>query len=167
MLVELCVGNYDTLDGLVNGADGTFKDFTQTFSTSFIWTKFYNSKIGNKMRNKNLHIYEQFLIIITEWTHIEKKTTEIQMGNDPSHIITRIQFPIQLVMASTIHYGQGLKLDHLTFGPTTVTKHGLTYTPLSHICFKEHLYLFSPLTNKTFQVYTLVQEEMHRLRTTT
>jgi hypothetical protein len=28
MLVELCEGNYETLDGLVNGADGIFKDFT-------------------------------------------------------------------------------------------------------------------------------------------
>jgi hypothetical protein len=75
MLVELCVRNYDTLDGLINGADGTFKDFTQTSSKSFIWIEFYNSKIGNKMKNKNLHIYEQFLIITTEWTPIEKKTT--------------------------------------------------------------------------------------------
>jgi hypothetical protein len=31
MLVELCARNYDTLDGLINGADGAFKDFTQTF----------------------------------------------------------------------------------------------------------------------------------------
>jgi len=166
MLVELCVGNYGMLDGLVNSANGTFKDFTQTSSKSFIWIKFYNSKIGNKMRNKNLHIYEQFLIINTKWTPIEKKTTEIQINSNPSHITTRIQFPIQLVVARTIHYAQGLTLDHLAFGPTSVTKHGLTYTPLPHICFKKHLYLLSRLTNKTFQVDTLVQEEMHQLRTT-
>jgi hypothetical protein len=36
MLINLCVGNYNTLDGLVNGANGTFKDSTQTFSKSFI-----------------------------------------------------------------------------------------------------------------------------------
>jgi hypothetical protein len=89
------------------------------------------------------------------------------MGNNPSHIITRIQFPIQLVVARTIHYAQGFKLDHLAFGLTSVTKHGLTYTSLSHIHSKKHLYLRSPLTNKTFQVDTLVQEEMHRFRTTT
>jgi hypothetical protein len=28
MLVELCARIYDTLDGLVNGVDGAFKDFT-------------------------------------------------------------------------------------------------------------------------------------------
>jgi hypothetical protein len=27
MLVELCVGNYATLNRLVNGADGTFEDY--------------------------------------------------------------------------------------------------------------------------------------------
>jgi hypothetical protein len=37
MLVELCARNYNTLDGFVNGVDGIFKDFTQTFSKSFIW----------------------------------------------------------------------------------------------------------------------------------
>jgi hypothetical protein len=62
-------------------------------------------------------------------------------------------------VARTIHCAQGLTLDRLTFDPTNVTKHGLTYTPLFHILSKEHLYLFSPLTNKTFQVDTLVQEE--------
>jgi hypothetical protein len=75
MLVELFVRNYDTLDGLVNGVDGTFKYFTQTSSKSFIWIEFYNSKIGKKTRNKNLHIYEQFPIINTKWTPIEKKIT--------------------------------------------------------------------------------------------
>ncbi len=28
MLVELCEGNYETTDGLVNGANGFFEDFT-------------------------------------------------------------------------------------------------------------------------------------------
>ncbi len=32
MLVELCVGNYETFDGFVNGADGIFDDFTKTIS---------------------------------------------------------------------------------------------------------------------------------------
>jgi len=31
MLVELCARNYETLDGLVNGVDGIFEDFTKLF----------------------------------------------------------------------------------------------------------------------------------------
>jgi hypothetical protein len=82
----LCARIYDTLDGLVNGVDGAFKDFTQTSWKSFIWIQFYNSKIENKTRTKNLHIYEQFLVINKEWTPIEKKIIEIQIGSNPSHI---------------------------------------------------------------------------------
>jgi hypothetical protein len=90
MLVKLGVGNYDTLDGLVNGANGTFKDFTQTSSKSFIWIEFYNSKIGNKMRNKTLHIYEQFPIINTEWTPIDFFKIKIQIGSNLFHSILYI-----------------------------------------------------------------------------
>jgi hypothetical protein len=32
MLVELSIGNYTTLDGLVNGLDGTFQNYINTFS---------------------------------------------------------------------------------------------------------------------------------------
>jgi hypothetical protein len=28
MLMELCASNYATLNGIVNGADGTFQDYT-------------------------------------------------------------------------------------------------------------------------------------------
>ncbi len=61
---------------------------------------------------------------------MERKFTKIQIGNNPSHIIIRIQFPIQLVVAHTIHRAQGLTFDCLTFYPSGITKHGLTYTTL-------------------------------------
>jgi hypothetical protein len=64
------------------------------------------------------------------------KITKIQIGNDPSSIIIRIQFPIQLVVAHTIHQTQGLTLNHLTFNPSGITKHGLTYTTLFQVRFK-------------------------------
>jgi hypothetical protein len=56
-----------------------------------------------------------------------------------------------------IHHSQGLILNHLTFDPTSVTKHGLTYIALSKVCSKENLYLFSPLLNNFFQVDYIVQ----------
>jgi hypothetical protein len=48
----------------------------------------------------------------------------------------------------------------MAFDPLSVTKHGLTYTTLSHICSKEHLYLLSPLSTKNFHVGSIVQQEM-------
>jgi hypothetical protein len=73
--------------------------------------------------------------------------------------------PIQLVGTHTIHHAQGLTLDRLAFDPTCGTKHGSTYTTLSCICSKEHLYSLSRLPNKNVQVNTLVQKEMHQPRT--
>jgi len=45
----------------------------------------------------------------------------------------KIQFPIQLAIARTIHHLQGLTLDRLAFDPTSVTKHGLRYIALSTV----------------------------------
>jgi len=56
----------------------------------------------------------------------------------------------------TIHHAQGLTFDCLTFDIIGATKNGLTYTTLSHIHSKRHLYLLYPLTNKKFQVNTLI-----------
>ncbi len=62
------------------------------------------------------------------------------INKNPNHIITRIQYHVQLVASHTIHRAQGLTFDHLVFDPTSVTRHGLTYTTLSCIHWKESLY---------------------------
>ncbi len=46
MLVELCVGNYATYNGLVNGADGILQALITYCEKTIIWIKFQNSKIG-------------------------------------------------------------------------------------------------------------------------
>jgi hypothetical protein len=40
MLVELCVGNYITWNGLVNGANKTFQGYIETLSKLLIWIHF-------------------------------------------------------------------------------------------------------------------------------
>jgi hypothetical protein len=103
MLVELCAGNYATSDGLVNGVDGTFQDYIENNPKPLIWIHFHNPQIGINTQIKNFHIYEQFLTIDNKCTSIERKITKIQIGSNPSHIITRIQFPIQLAATHIIH----------------------------------------------------------------
>ncbi len=56
----------------------------------------------------------------SKWTPIEPIIKDIKVGKSQSFIITRIQFPIQLVVARTIHHFQGLLLDELIFDPTNV-----------------------------------------------
>ncbi len=87
---------------------------------------------------------------------MKAKIIEIQRGSNPSHVITKIEFPIQLVATRTIHHAQSITVDRLAFDPIGVTKHGLTYTSLFHLRSRKHLHLLSPLTNNFFQVNTLV-----------
>jgi hypothetical protein len=42
IVVGLCVGNYATYDGLVNGADGVFKTSTSYHNKTIVWTLFPN-----------------------------------------------------------------------------------------------------------------------------
>jgi hypothetical protein len=154
--MKLCVGNYETSNGLVNGANGIFEDFTKIISKSFIWIHFHNPRIGHNTQIKNLQIYDEFSRLDKQWTPIEHKIVEIQIGSNPFHTITRVQLPIYLVATRTIHHSQGLIYNHLTFDPTGVTIHGLTYIELSRVRSKENLYLFFPLLNFFFQVDHLV-----------
>ena len=69
----------------------------------------------------HLHLYK-ISDIDSTWTPIESVAKEIRIGKNQSHLITRIQFPIQLAAARTIHRAQGLSLDDLVFNPCGVNK---------------------------------------------
>jgi hypothetical protein len=93
MMIELCVGNYATHDGLLNGVDGLFKGSRLLpNSQTIILIIFNNSKTGHLTRLKNNHLYTQEIHPI--WTPIELISKEIQIGSNSNHIITRTQFPI-------------------------------------------------------------------------
>jgi hypothetical protein len=47
MLVEIYACNYDSQDGLVNGADGVVKAYTKKNSTDVLWIKFHDPLIGH------------------------------------------------------------------------------------------------------------------------
>jgi hypothetical protein len=101
MFIELC-NNYVISDGLVNGADGLFKATTSCNNKSYIWIKKFNSKVGITTRFSNSHLYKE-LDIELAWTPIEALAKEIRIGKNQTHLITQIQFPIQLAAARTIH----------------------------------------------------------------
>jgi hypothetical protein len=101
MLVELCVGNYATFNGLVNGADGIFKVLTTYCEKTIIWIMFQNFKIGTLRREKYSHYYDNN--IESKWTLIEPIIKDIKVGKSQSFIITSIQFPIQFTTTRTIY----------------------------------------------------------------
>jgi hypothetical protein len=81
---------------------------------------FQNSKIGTIIKYIYNHHYNNN--IESKWTPIQYIIKNIKVGKSQSFIITRIQFPIQLVVARTIRCFLGLSLDELVFDPTNVLK---------------------------------------------
>jgi hypothetical protein len=55
-LVELCVSNYATVYGLLNGPNGIFKTLTTYCEKTIIWIMFQNFKIGTLTR-KNIYSF--------------------------------------------------------------------------------------------------------------
>ena len=68
MLVEICARNYDSQDGLVNGANGILKSYTKTSKLDTIWIKFHDPKIGQRQSNKLASLYT--LDISNDWIPI-------------------------------------------------------------------------------------------------
>ncbi len=161
---NICVGNYSTHDGLVNGVNGIFQTSSKlAYSQEVIWILFNNLKSGQLTRTKNAHFYEHK--IHSTWTPIESIFKYIQIGSNSTHTITRMQFPIQLAATRTIHRAQGLRFNHLAFDPNGVYKHGFTYIIFFCIKNKDNLYLLKPLQMKKFQIDPSVVIKMHRLQT--
>jgi uncharacterized membrane protein len=74
--------------------------------------------------------------------HYLNKKNWNTIGNNPLHIITIIQFPIQLIAKCTIHHSLGLTIDCLAFDPKYVIKHGWTYKTLLKIHSKKQVYIY-------------------------
>jgi hypothetical protein len=133
-LVELCIGNYATHDGLFNKVDKVFQYASILHdSESLILIAFNNPKTSSTTRIQNQHLYTTN--IPKHWTPIQPISKEIQAGANSSHVITCTQYLIQPVVACTIRRSQGSTLDYLTFDPNGIHHHGFIYTSLS--CVKK------------------------------
>ena len=162
MIIEICSGNLDILDGLVNGAEGNFMGLIEPQS-DIIWIQFKDRRIGHGTRQENLTLYTSNTP--RTWTPIRKISKEIQIGHNMLNIITRTQFPIQPASARTIHRAQGLSMDSLAFEPKKIRTHGLIYTALSRVRDPNNLYILSELHKEQIKVDTTVLEEIKRLHT--
>jgi len=78
MLVELCVNNYATFNGLLDGADGIFKTLTTYCEKTIIWIMFQNFKIGTLTKEIYNHYYDKN--IDSKWILIEPIIKDIRVG---------------------------------------------------------------------------------------
>jgi hypothetical protein len=74
MVVDLCVINYVTFDGFVNGVDNIFETSKTCCDNTIIWITFQNYKIGI-LKEKYNHYYN--IKIQLKWTLIEYIITNI------------------------------------------------------------------------------------------
>ncbi len=128
MLVKLCIDNYATLFGLVNGANNIFEASRTHTNKTTIQILFQNFKFGTLIKEFFCHYY--YRNIESKWTPIESIIKDIKVGKTQLFIITNIQFSIQLAITRTIHCSQRLSLDDIIFYPINVS---ITCTPISHI----------------------------------
>ena len=102
--------NVDVSDGLVNGARGEIVHVATTNRDSrfiHILVKFDNSEVGAKA--KHASHYSNYSDAVPLSRH---ETVFLARGKRGSEI-TRVQFPLTLAWATTIHKVQGLSLDEI------------------------------------------------------
>jgi hypothetical protein len=165
MLVEIYACNYDSQDGLVNGADGILKGYMKTEKLDVLWIKFHESHIGKRQASKLAYLYNSN--IASDWTPILRISEPVSTLAKTGRLKIRKQFMIKLLCARIVHRSQGLTLDNVAFHPVGIRINGLVYIALSHVRSIDSLYLLSPLTKDNFKVKQKVDIAMERLRTTT
>lgn len=104
-LIKTCLLKFAIIffsDGLVNGANGLFSLTTSLNTKLYIWIKFFNTNVGIATRFSNSHLYKN-LDIESSWTPIEPIAKEIKLGKNQIHLLSGLQFPLQLIAARTIH----------------------------------------------------------------
>lgn len=115
--------------GQVNGSRGVVTKINKgkTLKLSTVEVKFLNGSIAN--------------VAPMKWEHSDK------FGNTEA---TRLQIPLKLAWAVTIHKSQGLSLDYVTVDLTKVFAEGMTYVALSRARTMEGLSITSFTKKKVF-----------------
>lgn len=159
----MLIKNLDVSDGLVNGATGKILDIIHSESSSSfpkaIVIQFDNRKIGRIARQSSkisLQGYECGVPILPA----EVKQNAGRSDSSPE--ITRIQFPVVLCWACTIHKVQGATLDKVVASFKKLRTKGQAYVAVSRATSLQGLFLldFKP---ELIKADDMVLKEMNRL----
>lgn len=152
--------NVDVSDGLVNGARGEVVHVASNHvnTVTHILVKFDNSNVGTKtIQSSPFHNTFPYSVPL-----VKHEVVFLAKGKRGSEI-TRLQFPLTLAWATTIHKVQGLTLDEIVvdmkggrFSP------GQAYVAFSRVKKLEGLHILN-FNHKAIKASTEVKLEMRRL----
>lgn len=152
----MLIRNLNTQNGLVNGAMGYVESFTRSLSGKIVSVNVLFDNQINDRRNATQELSQRNNAIPIEQLHH-------QFIIHGRHIV-RVQFPLILCYACTIHKVQGMSLDKICvdIGPD-VFERGMAYVALSRVKCLDGLGIIS-FDPKVVLPYDKVLEEYDRLR---
>jgi len=161
--------NIDITDRLINGQIGTVVKINvnqRNQKPTVIFVKFDDNKAGNISIQKcgNLFARENRAV------PIEPMLTRIKVrpGKPSSPEIQRIQFPITLAWACTVHKVQGLTLNKVVISfnlnRQRIFNYGQVYVALSRSTSLQGLYILGQIDSKNVRADSRVHDEYERLQ---
>ena len=153
--------NVDVSDGLVNGARGEVVHIVTNDNNDVttVLVKFDCEKVGQKA-----HQASKFHGIYPNAVPVSKVEVSFLAGGKRGAEITRLQFPLTLSWATTIHKVQGLILDATVVNMKgTQFNAGQIYVALSRVKSLSGLHIVN-FNAKAIRKSDLVDDEMTRLR---
>ena len=156
----MLTANVDVSDGLVNGARGTVLEFVKNASNDVVkvLVSFDNPNVGRVAMRSNQSTEHNNAV------PLKKHEITFLAKNKRGSEITRVQFPLTLAWATTIHKVQGLTLDKIVFDMQNGNKFnaGQAYVTFSRVKTLKGLHLlnFEP---SAIKASTKVCNEMSRL----
>jgi hypothetical protein len=156
----MLTANIDVSDGLVNGATGEVVHIIATAdkNVSHILVKFDNPNVGlQKILSSPYRSLCNNAVPITK-----HETTFLAQGKKGSEI-TRLQFPLTLAWATTIHKVQGLTLPKIVVNFKGRFNPGQAYVAISRVKSLNDLYIVN-FNASAIKHSEKVEEEMSRLQ---
>ena len=161
---ELTV-NLDVEDGLTNGATCTTKKVTP----GIIWVEFDDNTIGRSRRTERKHLSKNSLkneTIDQQWTPLQPITREFPIGKYKNVKLSRMQYPLRLACAKTIHRSQGSTMNTAVVQLPHKKNAHLHYVALSRVTSLKNLTITGAIDPSLIIVDDDVKKEMQRLRST-
>ena len=165
----MLTNNVDIIDRLINGQLSTVVRVavdSVSNKPSTIFVKFDDRNAGISAIQKSSSSFARENSVVPIQPVLAR--IKVRPGKPSSPEIQRLQFPLTLAWACTVHKVQGLTLDNIVVSfdlkRQRYFNHGQVYVALSRATSLNGLHILGTLENKHIRANPKVQEEYERLR---